>query len=86
VEVGSVTFKAAAQATAASAAFPPLERISIPAAVAKGCDVETIPRRPWMGERREEKLGWVMAFLVKSCQLESENDCYLRNAKIIIIS
>ena len=38
VEVGSVTFKAAATATAASAALPPRERISMPAAAASGCE------------------------------------------------
>jgi hypothetical protein len=36
VEVGSVQFSAAAAAMAASAAFPPLCNIFIPAAVANG--------------------------------------------------
>jgi len=36
VEVGSVTFSAAALATAASAALPPRDSISSPAAVASG--------------------------------------------------
>lgn len=36
VDVGCVTFKAAATATAASAAFPPASRIRIPACAANG--------------------------------------------------
>jgi hypothetical protein len=36
VEVGSVTLRAAAVATAASAALPPAWRISSPAATARG--------------------------------------------------
>src|SRR5688500_9779854 len=55
VDVGSVTLSAATAATAASAAFPPLARISSPAAVAKGWDVATIPLRPYTEERREVK-------------------------------
>jgi hypothetical protein len=56
VEVGSVTFKAAATDTAASAAFPPFARISKPAATARGCEAATIPRLPTTGERRDEKI------------------------------
>ena len=55
VEVGSVTFRAAAAAIAASAAEPPWLRISSPACAAKGCDVATIPRRPITGERLDWK-------------------------------
>ncbi len=60
VDVGSVTFRAAPAATAASAAFPPFARISRPAAVASGWDVETMPPRPYTGERRELKIGVVI--------------------------
>jgi hypothetical protein len=55
VDAGSVTLSAAPAATAASAALPPFARISSPAAVARGCDVATIPLRPYTGERRELK-------------------------------
>ncbi len=55
VEVGSVTLRAAAAAIVASAAVPPRESISRPAATANGCEVATIPLRPITGERRESK-------------------------------
>jgi len=56
VEVGSVTFKAAATAMAASAALPPLDRISNPAATASGWEAAIMPRLLNTGERREEKV------------------------------
>ena len=43
--VGSTTVRAAAAATAASAAFPPLRSTSSPAADAKGLEQFTIPPR-----------------------------------------
>jgi len=55
VEVGSVTLSAAPAATAASAALPPFARISSPAAVARGCEVATIPFVEYTGERWDEK-------------------------------
>src|SRR5512142_1235350 len=57
VEVGSVTLRAAATATAASAALPPRDRISTPAAAASGCDAATMPPRQETGERRDAKAG-----------------------------
>lgn len=43
VDIGSVTLSAAATATAASAAFPPISRILIPALEARGCVQHTMP-------------------------------------------
>ena len=40
---GSTTDNTNADATAASIAFPPFDRISVPAFVAKGCAVDTTP-------------------------------------------
>ena len=59
---GSVMFRPAATATAASAQFPPLRRISRPHWVASGCVLETMPLVLWTTERREGKaakrVGW----------------------------
>jgi hypothetical protein len=55
-----VTFRAAAVATAASAALPPWERASNPAATASGWEAATIPRLLYTGERRELKTGSAM--------------------------
>ena len=46
VEYGSVTPRAAAVATAASTAFPPLRRTSMPACVASGSTLDTAPPVP----------------------------------------
>ena len=53
VEHGSVTFSAAATATAASAAFPPFSRIETPALTASGWLAATHPLRDKTGDRRE---------------------------------
>ena len=44
-------------ATAASAAFPPVDKISNPAADASGCEEATMPPRPRTGLRRDGKRG-----------------------------
>src|SRR5512134_4021775 len=59
VEVGSVTLRAAAAATAASAALPPSIRIERPAWVASGWLVATMPCVARTGERYESKVGSV---------------------------
>src|SRR5512143_373834 len=69
VEVGSLTFSAAATATAASAALPPRDRISIPAATASGCEAATIPPRQRTGERREAKVGSCIGLQTKGRML-----------------
>jgi hypothetical protein len=55
VIVGSTTLSAAAVATAASAALPPLRSISRPACAASGWLVATAARRAISGERRDSK-------------------------------
>ena len=50
---GSVTARAAAIATAASAALPPCRRMRNPASLANGCDDATIPLVAINGERRD---------------------------------
>ena len=55
VPVGSVTASAAAVAIAASAAFPPLRKISSPASAARGWLVETMPLRAYIGDLLELK-------------------------------
>ena len=52
---GSVTFRAAATATAASAAFPPNLKIRVPISVARGWLDETAPCSEITGDRREPK-------------------------------
>src|SRR6187431_2815206 len=80
VDVGSVTLRAAPAATAASAALPPFDRISSPAAVAKGCDVATIPLRLYTGERRELNIRVVIwEFLLKEV-VECLDRVYYRHA------
>jgi hypothetical protein len=51
VQQGSVTLRAAATATAASAALPPACRIRRPAWVASGCEQATMPLVEYTGER-----------------------------------
>ena len=51
---GSVRLSPAATATAASAQFPPLRRISRPHWVASGCVLDTMPLVLWTTERRDE--------------------------------
>ncbi|SST11072.1 Uncharacterised protein [Acinetobacter baumannii] len=51
--VGSTTVSAAAVAIAASMALPPRRNISSPTCAACGCEVATMPRRAWTGERCE---------------------------------
>ena len=56
VEQGSVTARAAATATAASAALPPFFRMSRPIWEASGWELATAPLVQIKGERRELKL------------------------------
>ncbi len=56
VLVGSVTLRAAAVATAASAALPPSWRTPTPAMEARGWLLATMPWVPYTGERRELNL------------------------------
>ena len=55
---GSVTLRAAATATAASAAFPPAFRTRTPISVARGWLEATAPCSETTGERREVKDRW----------------------------
>jgi hypothetical protein len=53
VLVGSTTLRAAAIATAASAALPPLRKMLSPASLASGCVLATIQPRESAGDRLE---------------------------------
>lgn len=52
---GSVKFRPAATATAASAQLPPFWRISIPHLAARGCVQATMPFVLWTTDLRDEK-------------------------------
>lgn len=54
---GSVTFNAAAMATAASAALPPAFKMERPISVANGCDDAATPCVEYTALRRELKEG-----------------------------
>src|SRR5207244_3322281 len=80
VEAGSVTFRTAAVATAASAAFPPSRKIASPACAAGGLLVATIPRRARTIERRERNVsvvGFILVFTLLRVPTLPLFDCLL---------
>ncbi len=68
---GSITLRAAAEATAASAAFPPCLRILLPASEASSWSVTTKPLVPEVGPRplALSKLGSVTRCCIKPSRL-----------------
>jgi hypothetical protein len=67
VEHGSVTFNAAAIATAASAALPPALRTESPISVASGCDDAETPWIAYTSDLRDVN-GSVFAIMIVVCR------------------